>query len=158
GSLPEGLPEEYYRRLVALAAETGARTIVDAGPRELAPALSMPPWGVKCNAAEAAGLVGDAVGDAEGAVAAARWLRARGVQLAGITRGRHEAVLLVGERIWSGAPPRIEAVSPVGSGDAFLAGLVHGLAAGESPETAFAFGLAAGAANALQLGAGELDA
>ena len=50
---------------------------------------------------------------------------------------------------------RIQAVSAVGSGDAFSAGLAVGLAADRTFAEALAMGSAAGTANAQSLGAGR---
>lgn len=154
GSLPAGVPRDYPARLVELAGR--ANVVVDGGPAELAAALPARPFGVKCNAAEAAGLLGAAVDDLSAAVRATAALAERGARLACITRGPAEVVLRLGDDVVIGKPPLIEAVSAVGSGDALMGGLVLGLARGEPIETALRWGLAAGAANALQVGAGEL--
>ena len=55
-----------------------------------------------------------------------------------------------------GGPPEVGRY-PVGSGDSFLAGMVAGLAAGLPLPEAARWGGAAGAANALTPGQGELD-
>jgi fructose-1-phosphate kinase PfkB-like protein len=54
-------------------------------------------------------------------------------------------------------PPDIRGPYPVGSGDAFLGGLAVGIGRGEAIVDAARLGLAAGVANALVPGAGELD-
>jgi tagatose 6-phosphate kinase len=53
--------------------------------------------------------------------------------------------------------PSVEAVNPVGSGDAFNAGFSLALLDDRPIEDAFVRGVAAGAANALTLGAGAPD-
>jgi 1-phosphofructokinase len=53
--------------------------------------------------------------------------------------------------------PRIEAVSAVGSGDAFLAGFVSARQGGQAPEQCLRMGLACGAANTQAVGAGVFD-
>jgi fructose-1-phosphate kinase PfkB-like protein len=54
-------------------------------------------------------------------------------------------------------PSGVRGAYPVGSGDAFLGGLAVGFARGDDTVDAARLGLAAGAANALIPGAGELD-
>ena len=54
-------------------------------------------------------------------------------------------------------PPAIRGAYPVGSGDAFLGGMAVGVARGDDIIEAARLGLAAGIANALVPGAGELD-
>ena len=53
--------------------------------------------------------------------------------------------------------PAIEAVNPIGSGDAFTAGLVWRLVRGNDLGESCRWASAAGAANALNVMAGELD-
>ena len=53
--------------------------------------------------------------------------------------------------------PHVRAVSAVGSGDAFSAGLAVGLASGRTFAVALAMGAAAGTANAQSLGAGRFS-
>ena len=54
-------------------------------------------------------------------------------------------------------PPHIVAVNPIGSGDAFAAGLVWRLLRGDDLGEACRWASAVGAANALTLMAGEVD-
>ena len=53
--------------------------------------------------------------------------------------------------------PRIEAVSAVGSGDAFLAGYLSACQAGQAPEECLRMALACGAANTQTVGAGVFE-
>ena len=67
------------------------------------------------------------------------------------------AVAVEGKHLWLAQAPRIEAVSAVGSGDAFLAGLACGILSGQPFPESLRLAVAAGSANALQLGAGRLN-
>ena len=51
----------------------------------------------------------------------------------------------------------MDAVNPVGSGDAVNAGLSLGLARGDGLEAALALGIAAGSANATTFSGGDVD-
>jgi fructose-1-phosphate kinase PfkB-like protein len=55
--------------------------------------------------------------------------------------------------VWA-RPAPVQAVSAVGSGDCLLAGIISRLVKGESLAEALRYGVAAGTANALRLGAG----
>ncbi len=160
GSLPPGAPVDAYARLGGVAAERGSRTVVDVEGAPLAAALTAHPWLVKVNAAEAAALTDTSTRSRAGAVRAGRALIARGAAQAIVTRGPGGAVLVSGNEAWSVSATWPEARGPysVGSGDAFLAGLVVAFARGASLATAMAAGAAAGAANAQVPGQGELDA
>ena len=75
-----------------------------------------------------------------------------------ITGGAEGAVASDGRSFWRIEPPRVKAISAVGSGDAFAAGLAVGLLAGRSLPDACAYGAACGAANAMTALAGHLRA
>jgi 1-phosphofructokinase family hexose kinase len=148
GSLPSGAPPTGYLGLVGLA-----RTAFDsrAAGIEAGPAV------VKLNEREAAAATGLATADAGGALAAARELRRRSGGAAIVTRGREGAIMVT--PAGAAVDGRIDASGeyPVGSGDAFLAGLVVALDRGADWPDALRAALGAGAANAERPGAGRLD-
>jgi fructose-1-phosphate kinase PfkB-like protein len=109
------------------------------------------------NGEEAARPTGRPVAGRDGAVSAARVLHEATGGAAIVTIGREGAVMLTPEgRVSAG---RVAATGryPVGSGDAFLAGLVVALQGGAGWQDAFRLALGAGAANAELPGAGRLD-
>ncbi len=69
-----------------------------------------------------------------------------------VTRGREGAIAVTGEGSWRGVAPRVRAVSAVGSGDAFFAGVVLSLSRGEPLNEALRLGVAAGTACVLTPG------
>jgi 1-phosphofructokinase family hexose kinase len=151
GSLPPGAPPDGYEQLAAAGVNVALDTVVLGAAR---PAL------VKVNAAEAATLTGLAVSSAGDAVEAAHalWQRIGGDgHAAAVTRGRCGAVLVTPDgSAWHGSL-HVAGRYPVGSGDAFLAGLVTALSAGGGWPDALAAALGAAAANAELPGAGLLD-
>jgi 1-phosphofructokinase family hexose kinase len=151
GSLPPGAPDDGYQRL----ATVGAKVAVDtAALGDAQPAL------VKVNATEAAALTGIPVGATGEAMEAAHALRRRiggDGHAAAVTSGRDGAVLVTPDgSAYRGSLPAAGAY-PVGSGDAFLAGLVTALAGGADWPDALATALGAAAANAEMPGAALLD-
>ena len=145
GSLPPGVPRDGYVGLVGAGnVALDSRMLGDARPRL-----------VKVNEEEAAQQTG-----ARDPLAAARALRehAGGSGAAAVvTQGRVGAVLVDpdGDE-WRGTLAAAGAY-PVGSGDAFLAGLVVALERGASWPDALSTALGAGAANAELPGAGRLE-
>jgi 1-phosphofructokinase family hexose kinase len=161
GSMPRGVSDFGYRDLVAEARGAGMRVALDAEGKPLRFALEAGPEIVKVNASEAAGVLGEPAESREQALAACARLRelSGGDGHAGIvTRGvdgvtvsapdgsRYEGALYERGRY------------PVGSGDAFLAGLVVGLERKDGWRAALHLALGAAAANAERPGAGALDA
>lgn len=155
GSLPAGVPPQALGELVAALQAAGLPIWVDTSGPALEAALAARPAGVKVNHEEAGALLGRSIETPAAAAAAARALVAAGVGQAAITLGRRGAVLASQAGCWHAAAPAVEAVSAVGSGDAFFAGLLHGLATGAPPEAALCAGVAAGAANARHAGGGR---
>jgi 1-phosphofructokinase family hexose kinase len=163
GSLPPGAPPDAYRRLAAQTAAAGARAVVDIGGDPFAAALEAGPWLVKVNLEEADSILGlegdpDEV-DAVRAVGAARALVRRGARTAIVTLGVDGAVLAEPDWTWRLGPVPEDArgAYSVGSGDAFTAGWLAGLAAGDDVVIGLRRAGAAGAANAKRPGQGEID-
>jgi 1-phosphofructokinase family hexose kinase len=160
GFVPLGAPEDAYARLIRVAAGAGVRTALDAREEALALGLSAGPDLVKVNAEEAGTLVGHEVRSEADAAAAVREIRSRAAHpgaAAVVTRGADGAVVaspdgdVLRARLYERGP------YPVGSGDAFLGGLVTALEGGDGWEVALRLALGAAAANAELPGAGRLD-
>lgn len=155
GSFPPGGPATALRELVERAHAAGVRALLDSYGPPLLHALDARPALVKINQAEAADATGVSITDVAHGVQAAEALQARGSQEVVITLGKRGAVGIdsAGERFgW--AAPEVSGVYPTGSGDSLFAGVVAGLAQGAALREAVRLGVAAGAANTLQMGAG----
>ena len=74
-----------------------------------------------------------------------------------MTAGREPALAFDGKMFRRITTPRINVVNPIGSGDAFTAGVVLRLLRGDDLGEACRWGAAAGAANALTAMPGELN-
>lgn len=158
GSLPPGAPADAYARLVRLAADRSVAAFVDGHGAALEAAIAAGPATVKVNAAEAGGVIGETIGTTDEAIAAAREIAARGAGAVIVTLGAEGAVAVEPGGAWRLRGPSRRGDYPVGSGDAFLAGLIVGLSGGAMFVESLRLGMAAGAANALAPGAGVLDA
>lgn len=161
GSMPLGSALDGYRDLVREARAAGVRVALDADGEPLRLALEAGPDVVKVNATEASGLLGVATDDRDEALAAATKLRelAGGEGHAGIvTRGAEGVAVATPDGATLDGLLYERGRYPVGSGDAFLAGLVVGLDRGEAWDAAVRRALGSAAANAELPGAGRLDA
>lgn len=160
GSLPPGAPVEGYREVVAEARAAGVKVALDSEGERLRFALWGRPDVVKVNAHEASGLLDLSTETREGALMAARELRARagGDGHAGlVTRGADGVVLAAPDgSCWEGRL-YVRGGYPVGSGDSFLAGLVVALDRGDDWGEALQLALGAATANAELAGAGRLE-
>lgn len=157
GSLPPGVPTNFYARLIGMAQAADVRTILDSSGEALRQGLEEGhPSVLKCNRAELGGVIGQPLDSLDDVRRIIRELSARLDIRVVITLGGAGAVAAEGGRLWLVQAPSIEAISAVGSGDAFLAGLACGLLAGKPFDQALCLAVAAGSANAMQIGAGRL--
>jgi 1-phosphofructokinase family hexose kinase len=160
GSMPAGAPDDGYHDIVEEARTAGILVALDAEGDRLRVALGGRPEIVKVNAIEAAELLGVPTARRDEALAAAQKLRdlAGGHGHAGlVTRGADGVVVAAPDgSLYEGAL-YVRGRYPVGSGDAFLAGLVTALDRGDDWPGALALALGAATANAELPGAGRLD-
>ena len=161
GSLPRRVPTAFYAEIVREMNRRRIRTVVDVEGEPLRLALAAEPSLVFPNQREAEALVGNEFQtdeDFQHGLASIAAMGARGV-LVTLTTGCY-ALLQEGKgkrRMYRAWIPRVEAVSAVGSGDAFLAGFLSAHQAGQPPEQCLRTGLACGAANTQAVGAGVFD-
>jgi 1-phosphofructokinase family hexose kinase len=156
GSLPPGAPWSGYAELAGHAAGVGTLCAIDAEGDALREALRGGPDLVKVNLAEAAAVVPGAP-DAAHAARALHELAGAGERVAIVTQGAAGAVLAGPDGLLVEGSLDARGSYSVGSGDAFLAGLLVAREAGLNWPAALARALAAGAANAELPGAGRLE-
>ena len=158
GSLPPGVPEDFYAVLAKAARDADVPALVDAQKGLLRAALEERPFLVKPNLEETANtldlpLSDDAEADAQTAASA---LREAGAEWALVSAGRAGSVLAGPDGEWRVEPPRVEAVNPIGSGDVMAAGLLRALTRGAPVPDAAVYGTACAAANVLTPTSGEI--
>ena len=122
GSLPGGVPADFYRELVALGEQRGVPVAVDTSGSALAESLSARPALVKPNVTELAELTGTTPTTLGEVVEAAHEVRRRGARAVLASLGADGAVLVDAEGALWGEAPVETVVSTVGAGDAMLAG------------------------------------
>jgi fructose-1-phosphate kinase PfkB-like protein len=133
---------------------------VDAEGQRLRLSLEAQPDVVKVNQAEARELLGVPTARREEALSAANKLRdlAGGDGHAGVvTRGAEGVVVAAPDGTLYEGVLYVRGRYPVGSGDAFLAGLITSLDRGDAWDEALGHALGAATANAELPGAGKLD-
>ena len=157
GTIAPGGPVDLYFQCIRLAEAAGALSVADAQGAPLLEALKARPGLVKPNRLELAATIGRELKDDAAVMAAMRELVERGAQRVVVTAGKAPALAFDGRSFWQIIAPRIKAVNPIGSGDAFTAGLVWRLLRGDDLGEAGRWAGATGAANALTAMVGEVD-
>jgi len=156
GSLPPGVSTDFYARLLAAAQAAGVPAGLDASGEALRLGLENGhPALIKPNQDEFQGLVGRELSGLAELAAAAREIAQRHDTLVALSLGAQGAIAARPDETWHARPPQMQVASAVGSGDVLLAGLVQALTRGLALPEALRRGVAAGSANALQVGAGQ---
>jgi 1-phosphofructokinase family hexose kinase len=160
GTLPPGAGEDLYARLVEDLRERGVTTVLDSEGEPMLAGVRAGASIVTPNEREAEELVGQEFADPSDLVHGLGELVRLGAGEAAITRpdGCVAAVGPPAERRLVEVRTRsLEAVSTVGSGDAFLAGYAAALYDGREPADCLAYGVACGAESTQHFGAGTVD-
>ncbi|MBA3422493.1 MAG: 1-phosphofructokinase family hexose kinase [Thermoleophilaceae bacterium] len=160
GSLPRGIEPDLYARLVEELGRLGVATMLDAEGEPMRLATRAGPSVVTPNEPEAEELVGHEFGDEADRAGALRSIADLGAREAIMTMPTG-CLALVGDppdrHLRRATVEALEPVSAVGSGDAFLAGLVAARYGGDSPEERLRFAVACGAESTQHFGAGVVD-
>nr|WP_255727303.1 1-phosphofructokinase family hexose kinase [Nesterenkonia sp. DZ6] len=151
GSLPPGVPEDFYAILARSVAEQGVHLVVDAAGSPLHAALAEGVFLIKPSRDELAELVGaDHELSPEEQLDAVRDLIDHDrAEVIALTMGSAGALLVSAAGALRLPTPKVQVASPVGAGDAFLGGLVLRLAEGRPLAEAFRTAVAAGSATAM---------
>jgi 6-phosphofructokinase 2 len=153
GSVPRGVPADFYAQVGALAAAKGARLVVDTSGAGLQAALKAGVYLAKPSLGELRAVVGREVADEAIMAAAAQELVQGGAaELLAVTLGADGALLATRDGVVRLRAPPVEVRSAVGAGDSFVGAMTWALAKGLDAEAAFAYGVAAGTATALTPG------
>lgn len=153
GSLPPGVPTDFYVRIGRIARARGARIVVDTSGPALAAALDGGVYIVKPNLRELRLLTGSPLSTEADQLAAAREIVKTGkAEIVVLTLAEDGALLVSREIALRAAGVPVQVVNPVGAGDSFLAGFLWRLSAGAGLPDAFRYGVAAGTAALLTPG------
>ncbi|MBF8779503.1 1-phosphofructokinase [Pseudomonas fulva] len=157
GSLPRGIDLEWFRQLLLQLRGQGLKVILDSSGQALRVGLDTAPWLVKPNVEELAEVHG---GPLDGPVAqhkAARQLLERGIEHVVLSRGEEGVSWFTAGAAWHARPPKVHVASTVGAGDSLVAGMVHGLLAGEAAGQTLRRATAIAAQAVTQVGFGIRD-
>ncbi len=154
GSLPRGVPEDTYSRIAHIAQRQGARLILDSSGAGLSTALDAGNciYLVKPSLNELQRLAGRKLDENDARDFASSLITEGKAEHVAVSMGSHGA-FLVGKHSTLRLPAYlVKVVSTVGAGDSFVGAMVYSLSEGHSIETAFRYGVAAGAAAVMTSG------
>ncbi|MBI5961885.1 MAG: 1-phosphofructokinase family hexose kinase [Chloroflexi bacterium] len=155
GSLPPGVPSDFYAGVIKIAKEAGILTFLDTSGDALCKGLEAEPFFVKPNETEVSSLLGGGQNGPLDFAQAAIEVSTNYKTNVLLSLGAKGAIAACGQEVFIVQNPIVDAKSAVGSGDCTLAGLTYGILHGLSFEESFVCGVAAGTANTLTIGAGQ---
>ncbi|MCK9525383.1 MAG: 1-phosphofructokinase family hexose kinase [Limnochordia bacterium] len=157
GSPPPSTPAQVYAPLIRGVKALGVKVALDTRGPWLQEGVKAQPDLIKPNWEEFQELVGRCQSTMEG-LSKARDLVNQGLATIVVSMGGQGAMAVhQGQSYLAEQLPPIEVMSPIGSGDTLVAGLLSQWVAGREFAGAFRFGLAAATSNAAHFGAGEFD-
>lgn len=147
GSMPPGLPSDYYASLLSVIHDAGGKCYLDASGVPLMETLSLKPDVIRINREEAEGVLQQSLEFDRDVVDALHKMAAFGSKEVFISDGGKGAWLGIEDGWYRAAAPQVRVRNTVGAGDAMLAALMKAEMDGASVEEMLQFGVAAGSAS-----------
>ena len=157
GSLPAGVPDDIYARLIEMTKEAGKQVILDSSGAAFKKGLEAKPTLIKPNEDEIAAYFGLSLETEEDILFHAKKFLEQGIDYVVVSLGGRGAILIHEENIYHGIPPKIQPVNTVGCGDSMVAALAVGLSQEKNPEECLRYAIAVGTANALSPFTGHFE-
>ncbi len=148
GSLPPGVPSDFYARLIAMARRKKVKTLLDTDGDALREGIEAAPTAVSPNQHEAERLLNRALVTRNHFLDAVARIRAMGPETVTLSLGSRGAMGAIEGAIVEALPPRVEVLCPIGAGDALAAAFVWSMEHTGDFTDALRWGVATGTASA----------
>ena len=149
GSVPGGVNDDYFRKLVQTAKKSGAIVITDTSGTFLKVSLEEKPHLIKPNRSEMLELMGKTEAEDAEIIAFARQIVKDGVPYILVSLGGDGAMLICESGVWRGKAPEVEVKSTLGCGDTMVASLSLSLGKKSPPAEMLKNAIALSSANAM---------
>jgi 1-phosphofructokinase family hexose kinase len=124
GSIPPSVPAEFYTKLIRMARDRKVKTLLDTDGDALLHGVEAGPTVVTPNQPEAERLLNRALITRAHFIEAATRIKAMGAETVLLSLGSRGVVAVNENQLLEAIPPRVDAVSPIGAGDALAAAYV----------------------------------
>jgi 1-phosphofructokinase family hexose kinase len=148
GSIQPGVPPHYYCEIIEMAKSHGVKTLLDTDGEALQHALEAKPTVIMPNQHEAERLLSRALITRGQCLEAVDVMQAMGPENVILSLGARGAIGSSPEGVFEALPPRIEALCPIGAGDALGAAFAWSMEKKKSFSEALRWGVATGTAAA----------
>lgn len=130
GSVPKGLDETAYPKLVKMVKDAGKKVILDTSGRLLEAGIQACPTMIKPNIDEIRMITGKTCDNIEDIIHAAAVIHENGVEIVAVSLGGDGALVVCDQGVFRALVPKIDAVNTVGCGDSMIAGFALGISEG----------------------------
>ncbi|MBP6343980.1 MAG: 1-phosphofructokinase [Candidatus Omnitrophica bacterium] len=154
GSLPPGVPDNIYQRLIAYLQKRGERCVLDSDDQQLKLGLKAKPFMIKPNVFELERLLGRACKNREQILKAGRQLTAH-AEVVAITLAEKGAYIVTKNDAWHLPALDVKVKSDVGAGDSFIGGFLWALDAGKDLHEASRWAVAAATGSIMREGTAQ---
>jgi 1-phosphofructokinase family hexose kinase len=148
GSLPPGVPPSFYGKLIAMARQKKVKTLLHADGPALVEGIEAKPTVAMPNQKEAERLLGRTLLTRTHYLEAAERIRTMGAESVVLSLGSRGAVGAFADGLTEAMPPRVDALCPIGAGDALSAAYTWAIQKKSDVHDALRWGVAAGTATA----------
>jgi 1-phosphofructokinase family hexose kinase len=152
GSIPPGVSSEFYTKLIRMARKSKVKTMLDTDGDALLHGIEASPSIVSPNQPEAERLLNRALITRAQFLEAATRIKAMGAEAVMLSLGGRGVVAVNENQLLEVIPPRTDAVSPLGAGDALAAAYVWAATKKKDFADCVRWAVAAGTASAMQPG------
>jgi tagatose 6-phosphate kinase len=156
GSMPKGVPVNFYGKLVSIAKLQGKKVILDTSGDALKDNLASKPTMIKPNTDEIRQLFHSKLDSFTDLIFAARKLYQDGIEIVVISMGKEGSLIACEDGIFRSNAPDVVAINTVGCGDSMVAGFAVGLARKFPLIECFRYAVAVSAANAITMETGSI--
>lgn len=146
GSVPDGVPDEFYAQIIKLVHKKGAKVFLDADKKLLRNGIHAAPDFLKINQKELEGLFGEKISDTRQAAEFGKRLIEQGVGFAALSMGAEGAVFVSSDFCVKCPGLKVPVVSTVGAGDGMVGALASSWEEGISFEAGIRLAMAVSAA------------
>jgi 1-phosphofructokinase family hexose kinase len=148
GSLPPGVPAGFYGKLITMARQKKVKTLLHADGEALVEGIDARPTVVTPNQKEADRLLSRTLLTRTHYLEAAERIRSMGAESVVLSLGSRGAVGAYPDGLIEALPPRVDALCPIGAGDALSAAYTWAIRRKSNAADALRWGVAAGTASA----------
>jgi 6-phosphofructokinase 2 len=153
GSLPEGVPLDFFGRVASIVKNKNAKLIVDTSGEALKEAVKVGVFLLKPNIGELSNLYGkENLEQSEIITAAKSIINNGGCEIMVISMGKDGAILVTKDENYHLTAPEVVVKSTVGAGDSMVAGMVLAVSKGWPMKDVLRYGIACGTAATINSG------